>query len=304
MSLFDVQKGKKRQPFNVILFGQPGLGKSTWASEAPNSLFIGGEETGELDVARFPKTTSYQDFFKQVEHITTHNNELGFQTLVIDTIDSVEAMLHQKILKEDPKQIGSMIAAHGGYGKAYEMAASELLKLRALFERIRDSGVNLIFLAHSKKVQAIDPIMGLSYDTYELNLHQRAQAVFVDWVSAVLFANYVLHPQAGTNTDRVFATGDGERVLLTEKRPGHLGKNRFSLPYEMPLKFSEFYSRWESFYSDGPKSDDLIASVKAMIDLVQDEKVKKKANELLTKAGVDVIQLSKIQTRLQEILKQ
>jgi hypothetical protein len=34
--------------------------------------------------------------------------------------------------------------------------------------------------------------------------------------------------------------GDGERILLTEERPSHVAKNRWSLPYELPLQFSAF----------------------------------------------------------------
>lgn len=304
MSILEVQKGKKKEPFNVILFGVPGIGKSSWAAQAPDPIFMGGEETFELDIARLPQPSTYVEFVNQIDHLISQAKDLPYKTIVVDTLDSIESLLHQKILSEDPKQTGSMIAAHGGYGKAYEIAAGQLLALRTKFKLLRDQyGMNLIFLAHSKKAQAVDTILGLQYDTYELNLHQKGQAVFVDWVSAVLFANYVVHQQQGTNTERAFAFGEGERVLLTEKRPGHLGKNRFSLPYEMPLSFSAFYAEFHKFFDGGASSDQLTESIKGLTENITDEKLKSKVLAQLTAAGSDKIKLEKIKQRLGEIIQ-
>lgn len=304
MSLFEIQKGKRHEPFNVIVFGTPGIGKSTWAAQAPVPIFLGGEETFELDVDRLPQPKTYIDLISQVDHLISEAKNLSYKTLVVDTLDSIEALLHHKILSEDPKQTGSMIAAHGGYGKAYEIASGQLSALRSKFKILRDQfGMNLIFLAHSKKAQAVDTILGLQYDTYELNLHQKAQAVFVDWVSAVLFANYVVHQQQGTNTERTFAFGEGERVLLTEKRPGHLGKNRFSLPYEMPLDFNVFFEAYNKFFETGPSSDQLAESIKGLTENIEDEKLKSKVLAQLTAAGTDKVKLEKIKQRLGEIIQ-
>lgn len=303
--LFVVQRGRRKEPFNVVLAGVPGIGKSTWGAEAPRALFLGAEETGELDVQRLPQVKNYDDVVSQLEYLLKENGEVDYQTLVVDTLDSIEKLLHEKILKDDPKQTGSMIAAHGGYGKAYEKAEHELIGLRGIIKRIRDEkGKNIILIAHTKKTMATDAILGLSYDTYELNLHQRAQAVFVDWCSAVLFANYIVHAQAGTNTDKIFAMGDGERVVLTEKRPGHIGKNRFNLPYEMPLDFSVFYKAFNEFYEDKKIDPALLKEqISGLCKNVTDQDRVKKIMESVEKAGGDVEKLMKIKLRVEELTK-
>lgn len=303
VGLFDVQKGKKKEPFNVILAGTPGIGKSTWAAGAPLPLFIGADETGELSVDRFPQSKTYKDFISQVDHLLSNDCRVEYASLVVDTLDSIEKMLHEKILSEDPKQTGSMIAAHGGYGKAYEKAEHELIELRAKFKRLRDEkGKNLIFIAHTKKTIATDAILGMSYDTYELNLHQRAQAVFVDWCSAVLFANYVVHAQAGTNTDKIFAMGDGIRVLLTEKRPGHIGKNRFNLPYEMPLEFDAFFDAYNRFYEEGPSSAEILETITQLCLNIEDKVRVGKIMIQVELAKGNTEQLKKIENRVREII--
>lgn len=305
MDLFTVQKGKKKEPFNVILFGVPGIGKSSWAAQAPTPIFLGGEETFELDISRLPKPKTYDDFISQVDWVLSNGQKNDFKTLVVDTLDSIEAMLHQKILDSCPKGSKSMIAAHGGYGKAYEIAANEFHSLKEKFKLIRDGGMNLVFLAHSKKAQATDTILGMQYDTYELNLHQKAQSVFVDWVSCVLFANYIVHQQSGTNTDRIFATGEGERVLLTEKRPGHLGKNRFSLPYEMPLDFKAFDELYNNFFDKGPDIAAVYLAVEGLVSNVEDKELAKKIMEQAVQAREknDIKKMFKISDRVREIIK-
>lgn len=300
-----VISGRLYKPFNVVLIGIPGIGKSTWASESPSPLFIGGDEIDELDADRLPQVTSYDEFTDQLKWV--YNSKPKNETLVIDTIDSIEKLLHKKILSGDMKANGSMAKAYGGYGKAYEMAESEFIKLRDDYLKpIRDkNNMNIIILSHCKKTMASDTILGLQYDTYEMTLHQKVQNVVCDWVSCVFFANYVAHQADDANSSKVFALGHGERVLLTEKRPGHLGKNRFNLPYELPLKFSEFYSRFQDFYKNDSKVsiDDLKRQITGLTENVKDDSLKSKINESVLAAANDEKKLERILKRTQELIK-
>ncbi len=300
--LFAVARGKKKQPLNMVLVGQAGIGKSSFAAAAPRPIFLGCDETGELDVARMPRPKTYLDLLAQLDHLNK-NNGLDFRTVVIDTLDSVEALVHKELLDSDPKKTGSMIAAWGGYGKALDMAASRLIELRDRLKVLRDShGMNIIIIAHAKKATATDSILGMSYDTQEMALHAKAQAIFSDWVSAVLFATYIVHPQAGTNTDKIFAMGEGQRVLLTEKRPGHIGKNRFSLPYEMALDYSALSAAVDKFYDSGPTAanvSEVIAGLCANVD----EELKGKVMTQVESAKGSLPKLQKIELRLREVIQ-
>ncbi len=303
MSLFEVTTGKKKEPFNVMIFGPAGLGKSTFASNAPKPLFVGCEETGEIDVARLPQPKTLDELTQQLDHVVKEAG-MGFKTLVVDTIDSIETLVHRHLLATDPKQTGSMIAAHGGYAKALDMAATELLKIRDKLKVLRDEhGMNVLLIAHSKRAQIVDPILGMAYDSYELNLHQKAQTVFVDWSTAVLFANYVARVMAGTNTDKIFATGEGERVLLTEKRPGHLAKNRFNLPYEMPLDFSVFHKAYNDFFESGPTADQISATASGLAENIPDPELKKKVIASIAAAQGNAAKLKKIEQKVRDIIQ-
>ncbi len=222
---------------------------------------------------------------------------------MLDTLDSAESLVHRALLESDAKKTGSMIAAHGGYGKAYDMAASKFLELRDRMKALRDDhGMNIILIAHAKKATVTDSILGMAYDTQEMSLHAKAQAIFADWVSAVLFATYVVQPQAGTNTDKVFAMGEGQRVLLTEKRPGHIGKNRFNLPYEMPLDFSKLSAAIEKFYATGPSASAITETITGLA-LNVDEELKAKIQAQVEKAQGSLPKLQKIELRLREVIQ-
>jgi hypothetical protein len=295
-------EGKEYKPFNVVLIGVPGIGKSTWASNAPNPLFIGADEMSELDCARLPQVKSFDEFENQLKWILKEKPKK--ETLVIDTIDSVEQLLHAKILSEDPKSNGAMAKAHGGFGKAYEMAQHEMIRIRDQYLKpIRDQlGWNIIILSHCKKTTASDTILGLQYDTYEMTLHQKAQNVFVDWVSCVFFANYVAHQADDANSSKVFALGHGERVLLTEKRPGHLGKNRFNLPYEIPLDFNEFHKLFKGFYEvSGPTKEALLASINGLLNNIKDVDLKSRVLKTVADAGSNTKKIQRVLQRVQEL---
>lgn len=301
MDSLEITSGKRKKPFNIILIGVPGIGKSTFAANAPKPVFLGAEENDELDVSRFPIPKTFDEFVAQLTSL--HANPRGFQTVVIDTLDSIEKLLHAKILSMDGKGAKSVMAALGGYGKAYEYAETELAHVRDLLKSLRDShGMNVILLAHSKKVRATDTIIGMEYDTYEMNLHVRAQNLFVDWVSAVLFANYIAHAREGANSDKVFAMGHGQRVLLTEKRPGHLGKNRYNLPYEMDLDFPEFYAAYEAFYEKPVTAAQLFDQITGLLANIKDQAVVEKVMQTVEKNPTDVPALKKILARVQELV--
>lgn len=309
---FQITKGRKKMPFNVILFGVPGIGKSSWAAGyededgtwhdgAPNPIFLGSEENDELEVARYPIPESFDDFNKQLTHLISNPGK--YQTVVIDTLDAVEKLLHKKILASDPKQTNSMMAAHGGYAKAYEKAESEFMHTRSLLKSLRDNkGMNIILLAHSAKVKATDTVIGLEYDTYEMNLHKKAQSIFVDWVSAVLFANYVATKKDNDNTDKVFAMGHGHRTIYTAKRPGHLAKNRYNLPYEMDMEFMEFQKAYEAFYQGKARDPkELVREIEGLLENIADEKLVKTVKAQVQAAKDDPKKLERFLARVNEL---
>lgn len=299
-----INHGKIKRPFNIFFYSQPGLGKSTFAGQSDSPIFIGAENNEELDIHRFPVPKTFDEVIKQLDHLLA--SEHKYKTVVIDTLDSIETLVHKKVLASDPKQSGSISQAHGGYGRGYEMAANEMIKLRDRLQRLwSEKHMNVVVLSHCKKKTAVDTTLGASYDTYESCLHDKIQSLFMDWSSAVLYGTYQARLKEDKNSEKMFMLGDGQRVLFSESRPGFKAKNRYNLPFEMELSFAEFYQNYEAFYRDQKRPwDQIIVTVQALMDLITDAELKAKIIMKIEEAGKSVDKLEVIEKRLKEITKQ
>lgn len=312
---FQIQRGRMKKPYNVVLIGVPGIGKTSWAvgyededgvwhEGAENPIVLGPEENDEIQADRYPIPATYDELNQQLLDLIA--NPRGYKTVVLDTLDATEKLLHKKILAMDPKQTGAMASAFGGYAKAYDKAETELVYTRGLLKTLRDKhGMNLILIAHSKKAKATDTLLGLEYDTFEMALHAKAQALFVDWVSAVLFANYVARAKDGINSDKVFAMGQGERRIFTQKRPGHLAKNRYNLPFEMSLEFTDFKEAYDAFYAGRARPvAELVAEIEGqLLNLPEgSESTIEAVKKSVEAAKDDAAKLTKILSRVYELL--
>lgn len=87
----EIIRGKIPCAKKVVIYGPEGIGKSTFASRFPDPVFIDTEgSTNSMDLARFPKPTSWQMILDEIEYARSHPNEV--KTLVIDTVDWAESL--------------------------------------------------------------------------------------------------------------------------------------------------------------------------------------------------------------------
>lgn len=294
-------KGKNRKPYNILIHGIPGVGKSYFASQLECPLFVGAEEQDELDAHKAPRVKTWAEFKEQINWFK--NNKTDYKTLVIDTIDSVEALVHKHILETDPKKTGAMSTCWGGYGAGYSKALTEMTWLKESLSEIRDKkDVNIVIVCHTVTKKVSDPSAMAEYDEHKLALHDKVESLFVDWVSAVLFINFVV---VKTDQDR-FAFGDGKKVMYTEKRPGFVAKNRYQFPPEIPVEFDEpakhFLEGLDKFYSGSKRSpDEVKKTILALLENVADQELVKKVMDTISKQKTTKA-LEMTEARLKELI--
>lgn len=290
-------KGKIAEPYFVFIYGVAGVGKSTLANQAPGTVFIDIEGgTSKINAERYPQPQTYKEFLEQMNDVA---NDPAVQTVAIDTIDHLELLLQREVCEEAKVDCIADIPYGGGYEKAKEKWA----KLITSLEKLRKVK-NVILLGHCEVKQFNDPSMPAPYDRYQIKLDKRALALVKDRVDAVLFATYETYVNIDKNTKRAKAFGGDKRILLTEYRAHHDGKNRFGLPYQIDLSWDAFT---QAAQAGNPESPDVLCSqIDGLLTKLTDEELKKKASEQYesAKQAKAIERLVQIKNRLVQVTQE
>ena len=243
MSLLDeIISGPTAAPPRLIVYGQEGVGKSTFAASAPNPIFLPTEDgLKRIDCRRFPVARSYAEFMGRLGQVCREGHE--FETLVVDTADWLEKLVWADVCRQHNKASIEEI----GYAKGYQFALTQWKEVVAALDYAHaERGMVVVLLAHAKIERFNDPELA-SYDRYTLRLHKDADAYLREWADAVLFANSKVRVQAedlGFNKTRNVAKAvgadGGERLLRTVPSPAAVAKNRYGITGDIPLTWEAF----------------------------------------------------------------
>ena len=100
MSLLkQIQSGPKPAPRRVLLYGVHGVGKSTFAAQAPKPIFIQTEDgVGAIDCDRFPLANSFDDVMKAL--VELYGEDHPYQSTVIDSSDWLQHLIFRHVCQE------------------------------------------------------------------------------------------------------------------------------------------------------------------------------------------------------------
>lgn len=296
MSLSSIRPSRKDTPDRILLVGTEGIGKSTFAADAPSPIFIASEDgLSKLDVSVFPEPEDYSGVLEAIE--TLRQDEHEFKTLVIDTLDWLEPLLwaelcikHKWSNIEDP-----------GYGRGYTFALDEWRTLLSRLDLLRsERQMEIILIAHAA-IKTFNNPAGADYSRYECKLHRGAAALVKEWTDANLFAVHeefsVMKKDKPTNK----AVSTGRRIIHTERTAAWDAKNRHGLPPELPLNY-EAYA--EARTSGRPASTAaLLAEIKDLFAYVPEDK--REATEAFLETHKDnPTELAKALNRLRSLASQ
>ena len=237
-----ILKGKQPKPRRTLLYGVHGIGKSTWATQAPNCLLLNIEDgVGDIDCAKTEHLTTLDQINEALLWLA--NEKHDFEHVAIDSADWLEGLIHSEIAKK----AGKDSIADIGYGAGYKQALAVWDKILFKLDWLRtDRKMGIILLAHCAIKKHQDPEQE-SYDGYQPALHDLASAMLQEWSDEVLFASYRVYlkkEDQGFGKTRSLAMGGTERYIRTQETAACLAKNRLEgMPPEIEFLWSE-YAQW------------------------------------------------------------
>lgn len=234
----NITTGVQNKPVKAVVYGPEGIGKSTFAAQFPQPLFIDTEgSTTRLDVARTDTPTSLAMLSSMLDEL--RRDMQGYKTLVIDTADWAERLCTKAVCEKNQK---SGIEEFG-YGKGFTYVYEEMGRILNQLTDICEHGANIVITAHAAIRKFEQPDEMGAYDRWELKLINAPKcnvcAMVKEWADLVLFANYKTYSVAVDKDGKKHKAQGGERVMYTTHNPCWDAKNRFDLAPELPFDFGQ-----------------------------------------------------------------
>ena len=202
----------------IIIYGAPKIGKSTFASQFPNALFVATEPgLSHLEVYQVPVTGWVQ--FKHLCGIVA-KDPLHIETLVIDTIDILYLQCFDAVCKE----AGVEHPSDESHGKVWSMVSSEFRRVLARLSLLRTKYGKKMGLVMVSHVRIVDEESRTGTKrSYAMNLSNSPRIIVTSMSDLYLFAD---------------VADDGSRVLRTKGTKGWAAGDRTGmLPETMPLSY-------------------------------------------------------------------
>lgn len=221
-------RSTRAMPPKIILYGQPGVGKTTFAWQAKALLMDCENGAGVFPgLVRTPYLDNWREIHGWLGELAGSFPRSECTALAVDTIDWMVRRIEQYVCQDlDPKNASicnTIAAAHGGYFKAREIIGNVVFReLLPRLNQINAQGVPIILLAHAECVKMRNP-EGYDQRVAAPALPPWLLPQFTEWADAVLYAS-----QDG-NT----------RIVNTQMTTSVTAKNRYGMPALMKLDWSE-----------------------------------------------------------------
>lgn len=294
-------------PPRVLIYGPPGVGKTTLVSSA-NALFADIEGgSGQLEVARYPfnpgeldefKPRSYDQLCDAVENLIAHRC-YGYSAFALDTGDSLESLIHKHMCTK--YKVDSVEKVGGGYGKGYRAAIEELRYFQSRLDALRATGIMILIVCHAQAITFKNP-EGEDFDRWTLKVHASKDVSFasalIEWCEIVGF----LHFEGGSKKldgdtsreERARGWSTNRRLLELAREAAWDAKWRLITPMPTQIEI-QGVNPWAPL-ADAITRERTLGNGPSIADLIRTELNRIGSDSFMTAAGTPVIRQQLIES--------
>ena len=218
----------------AIIYGVPGVGKTTFAAQFPAPYILDLERGAErYDVPHNSDIETFSEFRQVLATLPP-----GTGTVIIDTFDELEKMIVQHVMNRE--NVDSLNKIGGGYGRGWLAVYEQFGQVISDLDRIRiKQGMNIVLVGHST-IKHFEPADSAGYDRYTFACYEKNNDMLRRWSDITLFARFdSIVVEDGQNAK---VKSNGKRVAYTVSNPCWDAKSRWKLPEKILFEFSAIAS--------------------------------------------------------------
>ena len=209
-----------------IVYGPPGIGKTTFGAGADKPLIVDCEN-GSAHVAcdRTPYLSTWPAIRSWLDGLAAGGH--GYGTVVVDSVDWLLRRLEEHVSGVDGderKMSQTMNRSHGGYGNGKQELKNYVYQyLLPTLDRIVNNGVAVVLLAHATR-HDVTSIDGVTVEKSAPEIHADLVQTMIEWSDFVAAAR--------------FSPVTGLREMILTESGQHLAKNRYGITLPLSLNWN------------------------------------------------------------------
>jgi RecA-family ATPase len=295
--LAQASSGVLMRPQVYLIYGPNGVGKTTLASAFDQAIML-DLENGSGFISGITRLTpevlvDFDAVDRVVDELLSGSQ---FKTLIIDSLESLETLIQQRITaKHNASSIEDI-----PYGKGLVMAREDAEELMKKLHRLRDQRqMNIVIVAHSQTKTFTDPNQNVAYDRYMIRANEKLANVVKDLSDSIFFITYKVETITQAGKEKVKAYSSNERVIHTRWSSGFDAKSRFPVEAEIVFDLSKVSDVVKRIQPSAP--EDLCAQIENLLPQIADAATREKASVLYQDNKSNIQKLVAIKQRLETL---